>query len=113
MHEISIVEGILEAVIPAAKQHGAVRINDIRLCIGELAGIVPECIEEYFRIAAKGTIAENAHITVKKIPVMIRCADCGFEGSVTRGVYRCPSCDGIHFRIISGKEYYVDTIEAD
>jgi len=113
MHEISIVEGIMEAVIPEAEKHGAKKILDIRLNIGELAGIVPECIEEYFNVLSKGTIAEGATITVKKTPVMIECPECGYKGSITRGMYRCPKCNGIEFKVVSGKEYFVESIEAE
>lgn len=103
----------MEAVIPEAEKHGAKKILDIRLNIGELAGIVPECIEEYFSILSRGTIAEGATITVRKTPVKIECPDCGYSGIIKRGCFRCPSCDGIDFKVVSGKEYFVDSIEAE
>lgn len=103
----------MEAAIPAAVENGAERILEIRLKIGELSGVFPECIKEYFDVLSKGTIAEGARITVQKIPVAIRCPDCGFEGEIDRKKIRCPDCGGINFKIIAGREYFVDSLEVE
>ncbi len=113
MHEMVIVEGILEAVLPEVKKYNVQKVLSIKLKIGELSGVIPYCIEEYFKIAARGTLAEGAKIVVEKIPIGIRCPDCGFSGSITRGNYKCPECGSVNFRIVSGKEYFVDSVEAE
>ena len=109
MHELVIVEGILDAVIPEVKKYDVEKILSIRLKIGELSGVVPSCIEEYFGVAARGTIAEGAKIIIEKTPIEIECR----EGRITKGTYRCPKCQSAGFRIVSGKEYYVDSVEAE
>lgn len=113
MHELSIVEGILETVVPEVRKYNVTRITEIRLKIGEMSGIVPQCIDEYFGIAAKGTIAEGARIRIERIPVRVSCPECGYEGGIARGRYKCPGCGGTGFRIVSGREYYIDSVEAD
>ena len=113
MHELSIVEGILEAVIPEVKKHDVSKILEIRLKIGELSGIVPQCMQEYFQIAAAGTMADGAKLKIERIPVRINCPDCGYDGSIKLGKYRCPQCNGINFKLVSGREYYVDSVEAE
>jgi len=113
MHELAIVEGILDAALPEAKRHGASKILEIRLKIGELSGVIPECIEEYFSIAAAGTMAEGARIRVERIPVAIRCNGCGYEGETGKKRIRCPKCGGADFRLVSGREYYVDSLEVE
>ena len=113
MHELAITEGIMEAAVPEAEKHGAKRILEIRLRIGELSGVIPDCIEEYFNIISKGTIAEGAKIVTARIPVAITCPDCGFEGDIDRRKIRCPKCGGIDFKIIRGREYYVDSLEVE
>lgn len=112
MHELVIVEGILEAVIPEVQKYDVQRVESIKLKVGELAGVVPSCIDEYFKIAAKGTIAEGAKIIIEKMPIRIQCPDCGFAGEIQKGQYSCPSCDSAGFKIVSGKEYFVESVEA-
>ena len=41
MHELAITEGIIAAAVPEAQKHGAQRILEIRLKIGELSGVLP------------------------------------------------------------------------
>lgn len=113
MHELAITEGIMEAAVPAAQAAGAVKIIEIRLKIGELSGVFPEYIEEYFGIVSRGTIAEGAKLTVSRIPIGIKCPDCGYEGVIRNKKIRCPECGGTDFKIISGREYYVDSLEVE
>lgn len=103
----------MEAAIPEAEKAGAERILEIRLKIGELSGVLPECIEYYFNLVCAGTIAEGAKITATKIPVGIECPDCGFNGDIDRKKIICPKCQGINFKVVRGREYFVDSLEVE
>ncbi|MBR5543317.1 MAG: hydrogenase maturation nickel metallochaperone HypA [Oscillospiraceae bacterium] len=113
MHELAITEGIMEAAVPEAKRHGAKKILEIRLKIGELSGVLPECIQEYFNIVSRGTIAEGARLAVEKIPVTIECRDCGYDGEIPKRKIHCPSCGSSEIKIKSGREYFVDSLEVE
>ena len=113
MHELAITEGIMQAAIPAAEQAGAKRILEIRLKIGELSGVIPECIQEYFNIISHGTIAQGAAIRVEAIPVAAQCRTCGFEGPIPRRKFRCPACGGGDLKLTAGREYFVDSLEVE
>ena len=80
MHELAVTEHILDIALKAAKEQNAVRIRSIRLCLGPFAGIVPECVQMYLDVLAKGTPAEGAKIKVTTVPLKVRCRDCGREG---------------------------------
>ena len=60
MHELSITEHLLEDCIRNAEENHASRIRVIHLCIGQLRGIVPDCIQIYLDMLSEGTIAEGA-----------------------------------------------------
>lgn len=113
MHELVIVEGILDAVLPEVKKHNVKKVISIKLKIGELSGVIPECIDYYFDIASKGTLAEGAKIVVEKVPVSISCRDCGYNGEIPRRSYRCPECGSRDIHIESGREYFIDSVEAE
>jgi len=113
MHELAITEGIMEAAIPAAQKNGAKNILEIRLKIGEMSGVIPSCVQEYFSMISKGTIAENAKIIVDYIPITVVCEDCGFNGIADRKIRGCPSCKGSHIRITGGREYYVESLKVE
>lgn len=113
MHELAITEGIIEAAVPEAERHGAKKILEIRLKIGELSGVLPECIQEYFNIASRGTIAEGARLCVERIPVTIHCNACGYDGEIPKRKIHCPVCDSSEIKLKSGREYYVDSLEVE
>lgn len=113
MHEMAITEGIMEAAVPAAQAQGAKKILEIRLKIGELSGVIPECIQYYFDIVSQGSIAEGARLRVETIPVTVQCRDCGYEGGIDRKKIRCPQCGSGELKLLSGREYYVDSLEAE
>lgn len=113
MHELSIVEGILGAVLPQVEKHGGGKIISIKLMMGEMAGIIPSCVEEYFGLMSTGTIAEGARLDMVKVPVAIRCNNCGYEGGVERHRYICPSCGSANFRITAGRDFYIDCVEVE
>ena len=48
------------------------KIRKINIKVGELTDLLPACIEYYFNIVSKDTIAENTKINVEKIPVEIK-----------------------------------------
>ncbi len=113
MHELAITEGIIEAAIPEAERHGAKKILEIRLKIGELSGVLPECIQEYFNIASRGTIAEGALLKVEKIPITIKCNACGYNGEIPKRKIHCPECGSAEIKLLSGREYFVDSLEVE
>ncbi len=113
MHELAIVEALLETIVPRAKESGAKKILEVNFRIGEMSGIVPSCIHEYFAIASKGTIAENAVINMETVPAAIRCNTCGYQGAPDKENYSCPACQSLDFRLTGGREYYVDSLIAE
>ena len=56
---------------------------------------------------------QNTKINVEKIPVEIKCNECGYSGVLGKNNYVCPKCKGIVYEITKGKEFYLDTMEVD
>jgi len=113
MHELSIAEGVLRIVAAEAEKQGFTRVLEIRMRIGEYAGIVPDCLREFFPLAAKGGPAEGAALVIETVPAAFRCPDCGYEGSVARREARCPVCGGTAIRMTAGRECYVEDLRVE
>ena len=73
MHELAITEGIIKLVSDESEKQGFRKCLGITLAIGDFSGIVPECVSDFFPLAAKGTIAEGASLTFTKSPDAFRC----------------------------------------
>ena len=113
MHELSVTEGILKICLDEEKKHNFKKVKNIKIKVGELTGLIPSCISYYFDIVSKNTVAEGAEIKVEKIPVIIYCNDCDYKGELEERKYDCPSCKGNNYKIIGGKEFYLDTMEVE
>ena len=113
MHELAVTQSILDISLNAAREQGASRIRAIKLRLGPFSGIVPECIQMYLEVLAKGTPAEGAVVIAQTVPLKVRCNQCGKESEITRQRIACPFCGGIDLKTLSGREFMVDSIQVD
>ncbi|KRQ86611.1 hydrogenase nickel incorporation protein HypA [Caloramator mitchellensis] len=113
MHELAITEGIIKIAIDAAKQNSANKILNIKIKCGDFSGVVPQLIHEYFDIVSKETLAEGAKLLVERIPISIICNDCNTENVIEKSNIKCPNCGSFNYRIIGGKEFFIDSVEVE
>ena len=113
MHELALTEGIISIINSEQKKNSFQRVIEIRLRVGEFSGVMPECIREFFPIAAKGTSAENAEIIIESIEARFRCLDCGYEGRIDRKHPCCPDCGSECIRMTAGREFFVENIKVE
>jgi len=111
MHELSITQNILSIVLEQAKAAKATRIAKINRTVGELSGVVDECVQFYFEIISKDTIAAEANLSFDRRPTKVRCRNCATIFSPDNLNWNCPNCRDQNIEIISGRECYVESIE--
>ena len=113
MHELSVTQGILKICKEEQEKNNFKKIKEIRIKVGELTGLVPNCIDYYFEIISKDTVAEGAKLIIEKLPIIINCESCLYEGEIPKGQYICPNCGSYKIKIKNGREFYVDSLEVD
>ena len=113
MHELSITQSILAIVLEQAKAAQAKKITRINLTIGELSGIVDECVQFYFELLSKDTIAAEASLSFDHPPTKLRCRNCNTTFPPDNLNWACPDCREQNVEIVSGRECHVSSIEVD
>jgi hydrogenase nickel incorporation protein HypA/HybF len=113
MHEFSITQSILSIVLEKADEARASKVSKINLVIGELSGIVDECVEFYFGFLSKDTAADGAVLSFRRPQAQLSCRTCGAVFSPANGSWSCPACRGPNVDIISGRELHVESIEVE
>ena len=73
MHELSITQSILSIALEKANVVQAKRVTKINLTIGELSGIVDECVQFCFDFLSKDTIAAEASLCFHQPPTQLQC----------------------------------------
>ena len=113
MHEISLVENIIDIVTSEMQKHSITKVSVIRLRIGEMSHAVPEALTFGFEMMSKDTPLEGAELVIESVPTKGRCNDCGTEFVMTDILDICPDCRGARIEIISGKELEIAEFEGN
>jgi hydrogenase nickel incorporation protein HypA/HybF len=113
MHELPITQNILDIVLHHARQAGASRVVRVNITIGKLASIVDDSVQFYWEIIAKDTIAEKASLNFRRLPVKLACLDCFNEYCPADEEFACPNCESTHIKILSGQEFYLESIDVE
>jgi hydrogenase nickel incorporation protein HypA/HybF len=111
LHEYAITESILEIVQTEASQAGAIRVDEVKVVIGELSSFAGSSIEFYFEELSHGTVAEGARLVFEELEANAICCSCGSGFRPRNAFYSCPECGSRLFDLKQGQELYIDSIE--
>ena len=113
MHELAITQSVLDIALEHAKNSNANKITRINLVVGEMTGIVDECVRFYFDFISKDTIASEAILSFQNVPTQAHCRHCDTTFALNGLQYRCPSCQQYDIEVMAGRELYVESIEVE
>ncbi|MCQ2738115.1 MAG: hydrogenase maturation nickel metallochaperone HypA [archaeon] len=120
MHEFSMAQGILNAVLETAEANDADKVTDIVIEIGRLAMLNPEQLKFMLDILVEDTIAAEANIVLEDIDVEIKCYNCDYEGigdvddsDHYAPMILCPKCESHRVNVLNGKDVTVKTISIE
>lgn len=112
MHEIGLIQAVMDEISRAAEANNIERVTRVRLVVGRLNGALPEVLEFAFSILAPETMFEGARLEIESVPVTLNCPQCGAESAGDELAYFCPECGG-RAEIVSGRELHIDYFEGD
>ena len=110
MHELSVTQSILDIVLQHAED--AQQVTDIYLVIGQLSSFVDDSIQFFWDMLAEDTIAVGANLHFRRIPAEVVCQDCWEKNALGKN-FTCPDCGSTEIKIVSGDEFYIESIEID
>ncbi len=114
MHEVSIVEALIEQVEGEVTRAGASgKVTRLGLSIGRLSGVQVDSIRFAFELLAPGTLVEGAALEIEEPPAVCVCADCNARTDLDELCLECPICDGHEISIDGGREMLLQTIDID
>jgi hydrogenase nickel incorporation protein HypA/HybF len=113
MHELSIVEGLLEIVERERRKHHFTRVKSIEITCGRYNCVSQEALN--FCLQALGTAAHlaGACCTINRLAENFCCADCGRLFEAQGSGRSCPACNSDHTIIELRNELYVSALEVE
>jgi hydrogenase nickel incorporation protein HypA/HybF len=131
-----MASSILEAVLEVASKHGARRVLEVIIEMGELTLLNPSQLSMAFKVLSEGTIVEGARLEVKVVRARARCNSCneewdanlsGLSSAIDHLVFMtcsacdsrkffkcaCPKCGGTDFDFVSGNELVIKSVKIE
>ncbi|RQD65494.1 hydrogenase maturation nickel metallochaperone HypA [Desulfonatronovibrio magnus] len=116
MHEMSIAHSLVEIIKQEMAKHGVTRLIRVKVKYGRISAIVPEALQTAFEAMTMDTDLQGAILEIEEVPLQARCRECrkefAPEGDLL--IMTCPHCRAeFGHEIISGKDLYIDELEAE
>lgn len=114
MHELSIMQSLVEQLDAIAHQHHADRIARFTIEVGELSNIVPEILVNAFAlIKAETPLLAHTLMEVRQIPIILSCNACGRKFSPEMLKFRCDECGSVDVQMLQGEELLLRDVELE
>ncbi len=111
MHELSIMESVLEMARARAAEEKAARIHKIVLRIGDVSGVSLDALTFAFEVLARDTQAAGAELVVERVPARCRCGECDAVYEPTDPLAGCSACGALRGSLIQGRELELSSLE--
>lgn len=112
MHEVSLVSALVDQMEETAVARNFQRVLEIRLAIGQLSGVDPECLAFCFPEVTRATVLEGARLVMEQIAAEIFCRECRQATHLADpALLRCGQCGSHDVEIRSGREFRVVDLE--
>ncbi|MEM0017428.1 MAG: hydrogenase nickel incorporation protein HypA [Candidatus Korarchaeum sp.] len=79
MHEWSLAEAILEAIIPIVKHESAGRVSEVEIVYGEMMELELDILRFALEELSKGTPLEGSRFMFREEKASFRCNSCGYK----------------------------------
>lgn len=115
MHELSLIESMLGIIREEREKHGMKRILRVKVVNGALSGAVSDALSFGWECLTQDGDLKGVALDIVDAPLKVACGSCGLRFTPEDAHYMpCPACGEIlGHEIESGKELYIDEIEAD
>ncbi len=113
MHELSLMEGMVQGIQEEALRQGFTKVHQVRLEVGRLAGVEVEALRFAFGPTTEGTLLEGARLEILELPGRGHCQTCGEAVEIETRFDLCPACGDGFVVLTSGTEMRVKDLDVD
>jgi hydrogenase nickel incorporation protein HypA/HybF len=112
MRELHAIQSILaKALLNAGGSNR--RVRSLHVALGEIAELDQTSMQKHWDELSKGTSAERARLHFRSIKAELQCMACFQKYHPLDGNIHCPYCGSYGAKVLSGEEFYLESIEFD
>ncbi len=113
MHELSLVESMVELVENERRKQDFSRVRMIRLQVGALGHAEPGALRFCFDAVTRGTVADGARLEIETVPGEGWCSGCRRTVPLEERFAACPVCGTAPVRMTAGDELRLTEMEVE
>lgn len=112
MHELALMQSIMEALEESARENGISRIFRVKLVVGRLTAVLPAALEFAFSVLAPGPLLREARLEIEAREAEAVCRHCGRRFFVEGYRFDCPHCGG-DASLLAGRELLIESYDGE
>ena len=88
-------------------------MSRIEVKLGPLSGVEAPLLRNAYPLAAAGTVAEHAELSIDVAPIRVRCSQCDAESDAEPNRLLCRACGDFRTNVVSGDELLLERVELE
>lgn len=113
MHELGTVMYVIDTIEKLAVEENLTAVGSITLEVGEVSGIIPEYLADFWLYARKNSeLLKETELKFVPIKAVTYCQDCAKTYATIPQGKTCPHCGSGNTFLVTGNEYNIREIEA-
>lgn len=113
MHELGTIYYVIDTVEKLMVENELTAVNSITLEVGEVSGIVPDYLTDFWLYArAKTEHFQQTELKIETLEAVTYCQACGKTYPTVKYAKICPHCGSDNTFLVTGNEYNIKEIEA-
>jgi len=112
MRQLHAIQSIFAKALRKAGESNQ-RVRSLQFALGEIAEIDPHSVQEQWDKISKGTPVERVELHFRSIKAEVQCMACFEKYHPLDGKIHCPYCGSYGAKVLSGEEFYLESIELD
>ena len=113
MHEMSLCEGVLQALETEAAKQNFKKVLTVWLEIGDLSSVEPEAMLFSFDVVTYNSLAEGAKLKIINVPGDAWCMQCSKHVTIKQRHDECPDCGSYQLQVTGGDEMKIKELEVE
>ncbi len=113
MHEFSVTKALVDLCRHEAARNKMKRIKRVNVKLGKFTGFSPDSIRFYFETLRQDNCLQEAELNFEEIPIIIKCNNCNIQSKIDEPIMICPECGHPDIELMSGREFYIESIEGE
>ncbi len=113
MHELGTIVYVIDTIEKLAKEQELTAVGSITLEVGEVSGIVPDYLTDFWLYARKDSaLLKDTELKIEELKAVTFCQDCRNTYPTVEFAKECPKCHSVNTFLVTGNEFNIKEIEA-